>query len=143
LARRCLDGLAKTGVRFERVYSPAPLALPVDGAKSGVNHRLSLTGQASLGSVSYAAADDAFLQNRWAPLRSLITADWNYIRITVPAVYDLRTDFTEQRMISREATGIQLPAREHHLRAGVSSAEQRPFRQESCPSRILFPTCPT
>jgi arylsulfatase A-like enzyme/Tfp pilus assembly protein PilF len=111
------------------------LGLPVEGSVSGVDHSLSLTGQGSPSTVCYAATDDPFLQNRWSPLRSLITADWKYIRTTVPELYDLRTDFTEQRnvaqaepqvveqmerqlkeleqrMTSREAPGIQLTARE-------------------------------
>ncbi len=111
------------------------LRLKAPAKVSGRTLLPALQGQPIQDSECYAMTDDPFLQNGWAPLRSLVVDRWKIIRTRQPELYDLSTDprethnlFTEeteraaewmrkldafeQRMTVQSAPAVQLSARE-------------------------------
>lgn len=50
----------------------------------------------------FAMTQEPLLDNGWAPLQSLTTADWKYIRTPIAELYDLRADPDETRNLAQE-----------------------------------------
>jgi tetratricopeptide (TPR) repeat protein len=69
-------------------------------ATTGRSFMPALSGREVRGSLCYGATDDPFLENGWAPLRSLTEGDWKYIRTTREELYDLATDPEELRNLA-------------------------------------------
>ena len=134
------------GPRFCRagIRAPSPVSLVDVGptildclevrsaaAVSGVSFRPALQGARVKPRLCYAETDAPFTAYRWAPLRSLTTEAWKYVKTTREELYDLRQDpqelhdlalshpaqiaemqqllaGLEQRMVVREGSAVQL-----------------------------------
>ncbi|NUQ64818.1 MAG: sulfatase-like hydrolase/transferase [Pirellulales bacterium] len=73
------------------------LGLAPPRAGTGRSLLPALLGGSLPSSVCYGETDEPYLDSGWAPLRSLTTEQWKYIRTTRPELYDLQQDPAETR----------------------------------------------
>lgn len=113
------------------------LNLPLPAPVSGRSLVEAARGRSISAKACYGMTDDPFLQNGWAPLRSLTTERWRYIRTAKPELYDLAADpleitnLAESDPARRQELEILLADFEAGLSIGeasrvqLSDAEQR------------------
>jgi arylsulfatase A-like enzyme/Flp pilus assembly protein TadD len=85
-----------------------------------------IRGQDMPSSACYAATDEPFLRNGWAPLRSVLDGKWKYIQTSRPELYNLADDPRELQNLIDAA-----PEQSLAMRALLASVEARFDRRET------------
>jgi arylsulfatase A-like enzyme/Flp pilus assembly protein TadD len=102
-------------VSLEDVHPTALALLGVPGPDGpGRSLTRALSGEPQSPGVSYAETDLPWTSYRWAPQRSLTTADWKYIRTPLPELYHRATDRAELANLAHVRPAV-LEDMERHL----------------------------
>lgn len=109
----------------------APTVLNVLGQRalpkiSGRSLQPALAGQDISGIDAYGMSDDPLFELGCAPLRSLATQEWKYIRSTESELYDLTSDPHELKNLAAEQ-----PERQAELEARLAKLERGMSRRKS------------
>ena len=121
----------KPGVRVSELVSLVDLMptildcldVPQPTRTTGRSVKAALAGEKIESRPCYAETDVPFLENRWAPLRGIVTERWKYIETTRSELFDMLSDphethnlaetqpetFQEMRNILEELTGRMVP----------------------------------
>lgn len=79
----------------------------------------------------FSMTQEPLLDNGWAPLRSLTTADWKYVRTPITELYDLRTDPGEVTNLAEAE-----PDRVAELEAELAALEGRQRPREAAAAEL-------
>ena len=96
------------------------LDLPLPRTGTGRSLKPALLGRVLPSSVCYGETDEPYLEYGWAPLRSLTTEKWKYIRTTRVELYDLEHDPAETQNLA-----VAQPERVAELESQWQSFENR------------------
>ncbi len=76
------------------------LGIPAPKHVSGRSLRTALSGGEMSSRSCYAETESPFMDNRWCPQHTVISARWKYIHTTRPELYDLENDPGEEKNLA-------------------------------------------